>query len=436
MARGGYVQHFGVGSGANAVEVGGTGGDGAQVGGTDQVTGDGTTLADFLPKDAKERLLANTLNRLGYGSTGQPADNSRGGIDLMNRAKELSPQYQELLGIDPNATQAQMLFDISRSALNYAGNVDAKGQPLRGSQMARLAGATSELPGQIAARVGEQQKQSQAIRAAALQGAETQTSQAEERRLARNKEEDALALQLLKGHSGTPLTDAEYKHFGITPNNVNPWIMKDGIPQQIGKTPPASTTVNLPGENQMAKSMGAALSGQLDSSYNIATSAKNMMNTVNSIRPTLQEEGSVYSGPFSVGEAWVDRVGEKLGVFDKDPAQRLQKTGEAIQGLAKLEMDASGAMKGQGPITENERLLIKNTAAGDLSKLDQATVVTLLNALDKQSNYRLNQHEKLLDRFKSAYKDDKEMLKQFSIFDIDRRTPAQIDADNLLGGKK
>jgi hypothetical protein len=99
-------------------------------------------------------------------------------------------------------------------------------------------------------------------------------------------------------------------------------------------------------------------------------------------------------------------------------------------------MDASGAMKGQGPITDNERLLIKNTAGGDLTKLDQATVVTLLNALDKQSNYRLNQHENLLDRFKSAYKDEKEMLKQFSIFEVDRRTPAQIDADNRLGGKK
>jgi hypothetical protein len=93
----------------------------------------------------------------------------------MVRTRELTPEYQELLGIsDRGATQAQMLFDIAQAALGYASNVGPDGQPLRGSGAARLAGATRALPGQIGARAAAMKDDETRARLAALQQAQSE----------------------------------------------------------------------------------------------------------------------------------------------------------------------------------------------------------------------------------------------------------------------
>jgi hypothetical protein len=92
---------------------------------------------------------------------------------LQEAMQDRVPMYEELLGVgDKDAMRANMLFDIAQTALGYAANVGPDGQPLRGSQAARLAGATRALPGQISSRVAGQQQQQQAVRMAALQAAE------------------------------------------------------------------------------------------------------------------------------------------------------------------------------------------------------------------------------------------------------------------------
>jgi hypothetical protein len=101
--------------------------------------------------------------------------------DLMARTQELTPQYADILGTgDRDAVRAQMLFDIGQAALGFAGNVGPQGQALRGSAAARLAQATSALPGQIGARTAELRKGEQAARLAALQGAQAERSAAME----------------------------------------------------------------------------------------------------------------------------------------------------------------------------------------------------------------------------------------------------------------
>jgi hypothetical protein len=96
-------------------------------------------------------------------------------IDPMVRTRELTPEYQELLGIsDRGATQAQMLFDIAQAALGYASNVGPDGQPLSGSGAARLAGATRALPGQIGARAAAMKDDETRARLAALQQAQSE----------------------------------------------------------------------------------------------------------------------------------------------------------------------------------------------------------------------------------------------------------------------
>jgi hypothetical protein len=96
-------------------------------------------------------------------------------VDPMTRARELTPEYQELLGLsDTGSNRAQMLFDIAQAALGYASNVGPDGQPLSGSGAARLAGATRALPSQLGARAAAMKDDQTRARLAALQQAQSE----------------------------------------------------------------------------------------------------------------------------------------------------------------------------------------------------------------------------------------------------------------------
>jgi hypothetical protein len=152
----------------------------------------------------------------------------------MSRTRELTPEYQELLGIsDRGATQAQMLFDIAQAALGYASNVGPDGQPLSGSQAARLAGATRALPGQIGARAAAMQDDQTRARLAALQQAQSEQSAAQasntalsaEQRailLAREQQEADMALEMAKSApSFRPATPEEAAQFNAIAGQID-----------------------------------------------------------------------------------------------------------------------------------------------------------------------------------------------------------------------
>lgn len=175
MAKGGPVQYFQDGS------VG--------EGGVTQVD-ESSGISNISPTLSNE-ILSQYMTRLNSEAVSIP--------DLMQRTNELTPEYQRLLGVNPSATKSQMLFDVAQAALNYAGNVNAQGQPMRGSQAARLAGAASGLPAAIGARAADAQKQNQAIRMAAMQGAQSEIQTAMGARQAQRDAQDALALEVIKG---------------------------------------------------------------------------------------------------------------------------------------------------------------------------------------------------------------------------------------------
>jgi hypothetical protein len=155
-------------------------------------------------------------------------------IDAMARARELTPQYQELLGTsDKGSAKSQMLFDIAQAALGYAANVGPDGQPLRGSQASRLAGATRALPGQIAAR-GAQAKEGEArARLAALGQAQSEREAAIAANTALSSDQLAiamaqqaqaasLALEKEKGRpSFRPATPAEAARFNAVAGQID-----------------------------------------------------------------------------------------------------------------------------------------------------------------------------------------------------------------------
>jgi hypothetical protein len=92
--------------------------------------------------------------------------------DVQTLYEQRLPNYRRLLGDDRSASQAQMLFDVAQRAFGYAANVDERGRPMRGGQLARIAGAFQGLPGTIGARVAEMEKGERAVKTAALSSAE------------------------------------------------------------------------------------------------------------------------------------------------------------------------------------------------------------------------------------------------------------------------
>jgi len=181
MAEGGIVQNFQDGSGEAGV----------------------TPAMTFSPEVAAE-ADRRILDLLAQQPVAVP--------DLMARTQELTPQYADILGTgDRDAFRAQMLFDIAQAALGYAGNVGPQGQPLVGSPVARLAQATSALPGQIGARTAELRKGEQAARLAALQGAQAERSAAMESNIKLSERQLDLLQEIAKSSRPGKLSAYEEK---------------------------------------------------------------------------------------------------------------------------------------------------------------------------------------------------------------------------------
>jgi len=328
------------------------------------------------------------------------------------------PMYQELLGSDPKDTQAQMLFDIGQAALGYAGNVGPDGQRLQGSAAARLAGATRELPGRIGARAAGMSKEAQALKMAALQAAQGERTAAQERNLALGERQGEIYKDVVTQEPAARMLSPEEVSVMGLDSEAGAWgVDGKGKPFLAGGRTPAGTNISM-GTNKLGAEVGKLAGAQLDASYNAANGALSTKNSIALIRPTLEAEDAVFAGPLSGARLYVNRLGSVLGVEGATDQERLNNTVNAMRTLAQFELQAAEAMRGQGQITENERALIRRTAAGELDKMTQEEVVTLLNALDKTADYKINQHNSRLEHFKSVYSDDEDTMRNLNLFEL------------------
>lgn len=157
----------------------------------------------------------------------------------------------------------------------------------------------------------------------------------------------------------------------------------------------ASTTVVMPGDKKMAEVLGAKGAERLDNSLTQAQEAQSTLQNIAELRPILEQ--GVFSGPLSAAPRAVAQIASQLGITGKDTKELLDRTAVAMQGLAKFELSAAAAMRGQGAITENERMLIQRAAAGRLDQFTANEVQALLNAMEKTANFRIGAHNRQLD---------------------------------------
>jgi len=156
MARGGYVQHFQVGSDESGVTPA-----------TDQTASEGPLLA-YSP-ELVNAAKANVSSLISQQPTAVPT--------LESRVQSRLPEYQKLMGADKGMAEAQMLFELGQRAFGFAANTDEGGRRLRGGFASRLAGAVKTLPTAMGRHIESMDKIDRQIKALALQQGEKDIDQ-------------------------------------------------------------------------------------------------------------------------------------------------------------------------------------------------------------------------------------------------------------------
>lgn len=162
------------------------------------------------------------------------------------------------------------------------------------------------------------------------------------------------------------------------------------------KQAPAAPVVNV----SYGKSFGSDLAGEqvkmIAGSHAQAQGAAETLYTVNEVEPILDE---AFTGPGANVQIAIARIGEKLGIGGRDQADRLRSTSALIKSAAQLELDAAAKMRGQGAITENERVILRKAASVDPAELTATEIKEVFRILKKSSTARISSHNATLDRF-------------------------------------
>jgi hypothetical protein len=154
-----------------------------------------------------------------------------------------------------------------------------------------------------------------------------------------------------------------------------------------------NTRVVLPsGPNQFVQGAGAAAAENLNNAMAAANAANATLRNIDLIAPALD---TAVVGPAADYRTSMLRVADQLGIAGQDAEQRLASTRQVLQGLARAEMDASQGMKGQGTITDSERVIIRRMSAGE-QNMSAAELRTGMAAMQKLANERLQSYQGML----------------------------------------
>jgi hypothetical protein len=350
---------------------------------------------------------------------------SAANIDLETAMGEEAALYETLgLGTDPKDNQAQMLFDIGQAAFGYAGNVGADGRPMQGSAAARLSQSLGPLAGKVGARAGQMSKEGQALKMLALKGAQGKIATAQAADVALAARQGDLALDIAKQKPGSRmLTSDEITTMGLDSNRGAWAIDGEGKPFLPGGDPPVASITNI-GTNKAAGKLDTIIFENLNNDLRLANSSQVTQSKVAQIRSIFdeaEESGTaLFVGPLGETRQYVNRFMSVLGGQEgeaTDGEQALAQTAALLQQMAVLELEAAAKMKGQGQITENERLLIAATAGGKQANT-AAEIKALVGLIDNVAADTLKFQEGRLQSVKDIYKDEPELVTRLDFFAV------------------
>ncbi len=175
------------------------------------------------------------------------------------------------------------------------------------------------------------------------------------------------------------------------------------------------------GEKKFSETLGKNIADSVQKTYDNATKANDSIATIKTIKPLIEK--GVYSGPLSGAPQFIGQLATSFGFSTGSTQEKLVRTAEVMQGMAKLQLDAASAMAGQGAITDFERGLIAKAAGGDLQSFTHKELIGLLNGLEKVSRAKVSIHKKNLERLKK----NKDMSELAPYYEIDEEPVKQYN---------
>lgn len=172
---------------------------------------------------------------------------------------------------------------------------------------------------------------------------------------------------------------------------------------------------------------GEIVKGAIDRanvSLNNASAASQTLQTIADIRPALDQ--GVMSGPLSSQTAVIARLASTLGVTGQSTQDTLNRTAEAMRGLAQLELQTAEQMRGQGAITDTERGLIARAAAGNLATMTAGEVRTLLNAMERTAKFKIQSYNQNLQILRRALPEEsRQFIDAYPTIGVETQSPAR-----------
>lgn len=372
MANGGYVQNFQDGSGSAGV------------------TPVDANYAAY-PPEVVEAAKARVMAMLEQQPSAVP--------NLKERTTALQPEYAELLGLqDKDAMKAQMLFDIGQAALNFGGNVDPQGKPLRGSMAARLAGATSALPGKIGARAAEMQKADQTARLAAMQAAQGEIDAARAANVQLGEDQMGLITDIAKAKSSRLLTNTEKTDRGLDVSL--PWQIDQTGALSLPGGRPQAPVVDMGSRAGEAAGITLAIEGTEELYNNARDAARDVEIIDETIR--LIEEGDVDTG---FGANLRQKIRGVQSLWSDKDLSRLSDTQllNAALGTAVFGAIQDLGIGARGMDTEGEREFLREVLAGRI-ELTKETLLRMTAIRRRSAAYNIEKWNEGVDagRFTQA----------------------------------
>ncbi|QLG87642.1 hypothetical protein HQ393_04890 [Chitinibacter bivalviorum] len=160
-----------------------------------------------------------------------------------------------------------------------------------------------------------------------------------------------------------------------------------------------TTTVSIDTGKKFSGTLAEGLAKQVDNTFASAQTARSTLQRSDEIK-LLLESGNVITGPFAETRAKGEQVLSMVGMGDKDADAKLANTREVIRGLAQGQLDAAAQMRGQGQITDGERKLLADAAAGNIN-MTKAELLRLNDTMRKTALYTLQAHQQNVNKLRS-----------------------------------
>ena len=156
-----------------------------------------------------------------------------------------------------------------------------------------------------------------------------------------------------------------------------------------------TNTVQGAADKALAGAVGGDVQNAMRMATDQATAAKGTLGNIQNIRANID---SAILGPAADMRTTMLRMGQVLGVSGKDDVDILAKTRSVVQGMAQEELNAASQMKGQGPLTDSERVILRKAALGD-QNMSAPEIRIAMTAMEKIAQVKISTHGNLLKSF-------------------------------------